>query len=260
MKRILNFCFPTPTSMACFLIMMSGYSPTQSLSASPPQEQKKQSTTQSREPDFKSIFDGKTLSGWEATPPGSDDAWQVSDGVITGTGGKVRGYLNYAGNKNIADLELKFSYRFPGKGNSGVSIRAIPDPTKKRNFQSYHADLGHLGIGKQVLGAWDFHTPGRTEHRCFRGDRLVIDANDRPHTTPIEDGLQTSDIHRGQWNKVHIIARGNQFKLYINDRLASEFTEHLPHDKRLKRGMLQLQLHDPNMVVEFKNIRLKILD
>ena len=260
MKRILNFCFPKPTSMACFLIMMSGYSPNQSLSASPPQEQKKQSTTQSQEPEFKSIFDGKTLSGWEATPPGSDDAWQVSDGVITGTGGKVRGYLNYAGNKNIADLELKFSYRFPGKGNSGVSIRAIPDPTKKRNFQSYHADLGHLGIGKQVLGAWDFHTPGRTEHRCFRGDRLVIDANDRPHITPIEDGLQNSDLHRGQWNKVHIIARGNQFMLYINDRLASEFTEHLPHNKRLKRGMLQLQLHDPNMVVEFKNIRLKILD
>ena len=246
--------------MAYLLIMMSCLSPKQSISASPPQEQKEQAKKQSQEPKFKSIFDGKTLNGWEATPQGSDDAWQVSNGVITGTGGKVRGYLNYAANKNIADLELKFSYRFPGKGNSGVSIRAIPDPTKKRNFQSYHADLGHLGIGKQVLGAWDFHTPGRTEHRCFRGDSLIIDADDQPHITPIQEGLQDSDIRRGQWNEVHIIARGNQFMLYINNRLASEFTEHLPNDMRLKRGMLQLQLHDPKMVVEFKNIRLKVID
>ena len=49
-------------------------------------------------------------------------------------GGEVQGYLNYAANRKIADLELKFSYRFPGKGNSGVSIRAIDDPTKTRNF------------------------------------------------------------------------------------------------------------------------------
>lgn len=209
---------------------------------------------------FESIFDGKTLNGWKASPPGTDDAWQVVDGVIKGTGGKIRGYLNYAGNEDIADMELKFSYRFPRQGNSGVSIRAIPDPSKKRHFQSYHADLGHLGIGKQVLGAWDFHTPGRTEHRCFRGDRLVIDANDQARITPIKDGLQDTDIHRGKWNKVHIIARDNHFMLYINDKVASEFTEHLPKNRRLKRGMLQLQLHDPGMVVEFKNLRLKILD
>jgi len=210
--------------------------------------------------DFKSIFDGETLHGWEATPPGTDDAWHVANGIITGTGGKIRGYLTYTDNKQLANLELKFSYRFSGKGNSGVSIRAIPDPTKKRNFQSYHADLGHVGIGKQVLGAWDFHTPGRTEHRCFRGDRLVIDADDRPHIAPIRNGLQKKDIHRGQWNKVHIIAADNHFMLYINGKLASEFTEHLPSDKRLKRGMMQLQLHDPGMVVEFKNILLKVLD
>ena len=213
-----------------------------------------------QEPGFKSIFDGKTLHGWEATPPGSETAWKVSNGIITGTGGKVRGYLNYAANRKIADLELKFSYRFPGKGNSGVSIRAIDDPTKTRNFQSYHADLGHSGIGKRILGAWDFHTPGRTEHRCYRGDQLVIDADDIPTIKPIKNGLKSTDIRPGKWNDVHIIARGNNFRLYINDKLGSEFTEHLPEDRRLKRGMIQLQLHDPDMVVQFKDIRLKLLD
>ena len=49
------------------------------------------------------------------------------------------------------------------------------------------------------------------------------------------------------------------FTRYINGKLSSEFTEHLPLAKRLKSGMIQLQLHDPGMVVEFKKIKLKVL-
>ena len=208
---------------------------------------------------FVSIFDGQTLKGWEATPAKTASAWTVKKGMIVGKGEKGRGYLTYTPNKNIADLELKFSYRFPGKGNSGVNIRAIVDKTRKRDFQSYHADLGHLGIGKNVMGAWDFHTPGRKEHRCFRGEQLVIDKNDKPIITAIKNGFSVDDLKKGDWNSVHIIAKGNNFKLYINDKLSSEFTEHLPKAKRLKSGMIQLQLHDPGMIVHFRNLKLKVL-
>ena len=208
---------------------------------------------------FVSMFDGKTLKGWEATPARTAGAWTVKDGMIVGNGDKGRGYLTFAANKNVADLEMKFSYRFPGKGNSGVNIRSIRDKTRRRDFQSYHADLGHLGIGKNVMGAWDFHTPGRREHRCFRGDRLVIAEDDKPTITPIEGALTAADIRKGDWNHVHIIAKGNNFKLYINGKLSSEFTEHLPQAKRLKSGMIQLQLHDPGMIVHFKDLKLKVL-
>ena len=208
---------------------------------------------------FVSMFDGKSLKGWEATPARTAGAWTVKDGMIVGNGDKGRGYLTFAANKNVADLEMKFSYRFPGKGNSGVNIRSIRDKTRRRDFQSYHADLGHLGIGKNVMGAWDFHTPGRREHRCFRGDRLVIAEDDKPTSTPIEGALTAADIRKGDWNHVHIIAKGNNFKLYINGKLSSEFTEHLPRTKRLKSGMIQLQLHDPGMIVHFKDLQLKVL-
>ncbi len=208
---------------------------------------------------FVSIFDGQTLKGWEATPANTAPAWTVNKGMIVGNGDKGRGYLTYTPNKNMADLELKFGYRFPGKGNSGVNIRAIVDKTRKRDFQSYHADLGHLGIGKNVMGAWDFHTPGRKEHRCFRGDQLVIDKNDKPIITAIKNGLSVDDLKKGDWNSVHIIAKGNNFKLYINDKLSSEFTEHLPKAKRLKSGMIQLQLHDLGMIVHFRDLKLKVL-
>ena len=217
-------------------------------------------TAQAVEKDgFVSMFDGKTLKGWEATPSKTAAAWTVKDGMIVGNGDKGRGYLTYTPNKNVADLEMKFSYRFPGKGNSGVNIRSIRDKTGRRDFQSYHADLGHLGIGKNVMGAWDFHTPGRREHRCFRGDRLVIAEDDKPTITPIDGALTAADIRKGDWNAVHIIAKGNNFKLYINGKLSSEFTEHLPQAKRLKSGMIQLQLHDPGMIVHFKDLQIKVL-
>ena len=61
-----------------------------------------------------SIFDGKTLKGWEATPAKTAPAWTVKKGMIVGNGDKGRGYLTYIPNKNVADLEMKFIYRFPG--------------------------------------------------------------------------------------------------------------------------------------------------
>ena len=208
---------------------------------------------------FVRMFDGKSLSGWTVTPSSAEKAWTVVDGMIVGEGDKGRSYLEYAKNRAVADFEMRFSYRFPGKGNSGVSLRARVDETKKRGFQSYHADLGHVGIGKNILGAWDFHTPGRTEHACFRGDRLTIDKNDQPIITKIKEAVTLDDIHKGEWNDVRIIAIKNNFKLFINGKLSSEFTEHLPDDKRLHRGMIQLQLHDPGMVVHFKNLRIRIM-
>ena len=87
----------------------------------------------------------------------------------------------------------------------------------------------------------------------------MIGKDDKPTITSVKNGLKVSDIKKGQWNDVHIIAKGNNFKLYINSKLSSEFTEHLPLAKRLKSGMIQLQLHDPGMVVEFKKIKLKVL-
>lgn len=207
---------------------------------------------------FVSVFDGKTLNGWEPMPKKEVPSWSVQGGLIVGDGNKGTGYLTYQ-KKEIADFELKLSYRFPGKGNSGISIRARKDESGRRQYQSYHADLGHVGIGRNILGAWDFHTPGRREHACFRGDRLVIDPNDHPTITPIEEGLTQDDLKKGGWNTVHLIAKGNHFKFYINGRLSSEFTEHLPKEKRLQRGMIQLQLHDPGTIVHFKEIRLKVL-
>ena len=153
----------------------------------------------------------------------------------------------------------RFLYRFPGNGNSGVNIRARIDKTGRRKFEGYHADIGQVGIGGKVLGAWDFHTPGRREHRCFRGDDLVIDKDDKPTITPLKNAVTVEDINKGGWNELHVIAKGNSFQFFLNGKPSAKFVENLPEAKRLRSGMIQLQLHDPGMIVHFKDIRLKLL-
>lgn len=207
---------------------------------------------------FISLFDGKTLNGWHAVPEESAGDWSVRDGIIVGHGSAKRlSYLVWK-DAGLTDFELKLQYRLPGKGNTGIEIRSQPDATGKRPFQGYHADLGHVGIGPHILGAWDFHFAKRREYPCPRGTDLHIDENGAAHAHPIRNALTLKDIHRGQWNKVRIVARGRRFQFYINGKLASAFTDNAKQG-RLDRGAIGLQIHDKGMRVEFKDLQLKRL-
>ncbi|MFC1636303.1 family 16 glycoside hydrolase [Planctomycetota bacterium] len=207
---------------------------------------------------FISIFDGKTLDGWHAAPKESASDWSVHNGVIFGEGSADRlSYLVWK-DDHLRDFELILRYRLPDKGNTGVEIRSQPDRTGKRPFKGYHADLGHVGIGPHILGAWDFHFAKRKEYPCQRGTRLVIDEDDKPHSSTIQGALTATDVRRYQWNDVRIIARGNHFQFFINDKLASEFTDNAKRG-RLEQGAIGLQIHDKGMQVEFKDIQLRRL-
>jgi len=207
---------------------------------------------------FVSLFDGKTLDGWHAVPKASGPDWTVRDGAIVGQGSADRlSYLVWK-NEHLTDFELRLRYRLPGKGNSGIEIRAQPDASGKRPFVGYHADLGHVGIGPHILGAWDFHFARRKEHPCRRGTRLVIDADGNPHAESIRGALTAADVRPHGWNAVHIIARGNHFRFFINGKPAAEFTDNARRG-RLDSGAIGLQIHEKGMRVEFKDIRLKRL-
>ncbi|MBC8877299.1 MAG: DUF1080 domain-containing protein [Planctomycetes bacterium] len=205
---------------------------------------------------FVSLFDGKTLDGWHAVPKGSASDWSVRDGVIVGHGSADRlSYLVWK-DEHLTDFELELQYRLPGKGNTGVEIRSQPDVTGKRPFEGYHADLGHVGIGPHILGAWDFHFAKRQEYPCQRGTRLVVDEDGNTESSTIHGALTADDVRRHQWNGVRIIARGRHFQFFVNGKLASEFTDNAKLG-RLDQGAIGLQIHDKGMRVEFKDIRLK---
>jgi len=207
---------------------------------------------------FVEIFDGKTLDGWHAFPKDSAGDWTVEDGIIIGQGSVDRQAFLVFDDEKLTDFELQLSYRLPGKGNTGVEMRLIPDKTGKRAFEAYHADIGHIGIGENVLGAFDFHFGTRKEHPCPRGTRLVIDENEKGHAEKIPGAVTLDDINDKGWNDIHVIARGNHFKFFINGKPTAEFIDNAKKGQ-LKQGGIGLQIHDKGMRVEFKNIRLKRL-
>lgn len=208
---------------------------------------------------FVPIFDGETLTDWRAVPEDLGAAWSVQGGAIQGAGLEKRlSYLVYSADEELSDFELRLSYRMLTDGNTGVELRARADTTGKRPFEGYHADLGHVGIGPQILGAWDFHFATRTEFPCERGTRLIIDETGAGIHQRIEDPVRIEDIRERDWNHCRIRAQGDHFQFFINRKLSSEFTDGIGQG-RLESGSIALQLHDDRTIVQFKDILLKRL-
>lgn len=206
---------------------------------------------------FTPIFDGETLADWRPDPETLAASWSVKDGAIQGTGLEDRlAYLVYSADEDLRDFELKFSYRMLTDGNTGVELRARVDTTGKRPFEGYHADLGHVGIGPNVLGAWDFHFATRKEFPCKRGTRLVISENGTGHQERIENPAELDDIKKRDWNRCYILARGNHFQFLINGTLSSEFIDGIG-EGRLESGFIALQLHEKGTIVQFTDILLR---
>lgn len=204
---------------------------------------------------FKRIFDGKTLTDWQCRPESRAGDWGVKDGVIVGKGAGHESYLMFK--DELGDFQLKFSYRLLTKGNTGVEVRGKPVKGKASRLHGYHADLGHVGIGDKVLGAWDFHENNRGDYLAKRGERVTIGEDGKMVREPIKNAVQVKDIGKGSWNDVMIVAQGNRLFFTINGKIASDVIDN-ETAKRLDSGFIGFQLHGGDtMVVEFKDIKLK---
>jgi len=218
---------------------------------------------QTVEPGFKSLFNGKDLSGWA----GRMNHWSVQDGAITGTTTKedpAKGnnfLIARDGDKNleVADFELRLAYRFTGdSGNSGIQYRS----KDVGNFvvHGYQADME---TGPTYTGI--LYEEGGRGILCERGKKVVIKADSAdPNKPKIEvtgalgDAKEIGDaIKKGDWNDYVIIAQGNHLQQFINGKQTVDVTDEQV-SKAAKSGILALQLHQgPPMKVQFKNIRLK---
>ena len=208
---------------------------------------------------FEPIFDGRTLAGWRAVPEEDIAAWSVAEDTLLAKGLEDRqSFLVYAEDEALTDFELKFSYRMLTDGNTGVELRARADHSGKRLFEGYHADLGHVGIGAHILGAWDFHFATRTEFPCPRGTRLLIDESGAGHPESIDDPLELADIRERDWNHCLVVAKGNTFQFFVNGKLSSAFTDGIAQG-RLDSGAIALQIHEKGTEIAFRDILLRQL-
>jgi hypothetical protein len=205
---------------------------------------------------FVQIFDGKTMTGWDA----DTTFWKVKDQTFVGevtplTRIKTNTFLIWRGGLP-ANFEFKAEYRISPEGNSGVNYRSEELPDIKYALKGYQADID----GNNVYTGQNYEERGRG-FLGMRGEIAVLKTSQKP---TIIGTLGTSDslkrkIKVGDWNEIHIIVNDNHMQHFINGVLMSDVTDE-DLVKRKMLGLLGLQVHVmPFMKVEYRNLFLKQL-
>jgi hypothetical protein len=179
---------------------------------------------------FRSLFDGRTLTGWK----GNLKIFRVEEGAIVG------GHLQNALPNNeflrsdatYGDFELRLQFQLVGENaNAGVQIRTaeIPD---HHEVSGYQADMGD--------GWWGCLYDESRRNRVLAGP--PADQRDQ-------------NIRTGEWNDYRIRCEGARIQLWINGVQTVDYTE---ADATIPRqGIIALQIHSgPPAQVSYRNIRI----
>jgi hypothetical protein len=180
---------------------------------------------------FVSLFDGKTLKGWEASPGGK---WEVKDGVLLGTSqqaDKRHGIL--FSEKQYSDFILRAKFRVL-LGNSGFYFRAENRNSPIRAY-GFQAEIDRTQ-----------NTGGLYE----TGGRAWV-------AKPTQKVIKERKYQPGEWADLEIKAVSKDVSVRINGIISTK----LKNDPGRIKGFFGLQLHGgQDMHVEYKDIRLKNLD
>ena len=203
---------------------------------------------------FRKIFDGKTLDGWAA----DSSFWRVENGCLVGEvreGQPIKTNSFLIWKKGApADFEFKAEYRISKEGNSGVNYRSVEVPGISYALKGYQADID----GENRYTGQNYEERGRG-FLAMRGQQARLTSAAKPLITGSLGDSDTlkAKIKTGEWNSIHIIARGNHLLHYINGVLMSEVWEENLAEGKIA-GLIGLQVHVmPFMKVEYREVYLK---
>lgn len=202
--------------------------------------------------DFTPMFNGNDLDGWESKPGG----WWVEDGAITSESTEAKPclkhhYLYWRGGEP-GDFVLRFAYKLVG-GNSGVQFRSEPRP--EYDTWGYQADMED---GDQWTGCLFQHDRGGVVMRGYKA--AIAEDGTRTETQFADPADLLKVVKKHDWNDYEVEARGSVITLRINGQLMCEVDDRDGTYARAK-GLIALQMHPgPPMKVQFKDLRIKLLD
>jgi putative membrane-bound dehydrogenase-like protein len=186
-----------------------------------------------------SLFDGKSLDGWEIRP-GEEKWWKVQDGTITG--GSLEQQVPHntfiATKKRYANFELRLKVKLTkGEGfmNSGVQIRSVRLPDNPE-MSGYQVDAGIDWWGKMYDES--------------RRNKVVGE--------PVDAAAVKAAAKDWDWNNYVIRCEGRRIRSWINGVPALDYTE---QDAAIpQEGLIGLQAHGGGKVLaQFKDIRIEEL-
>ena len=219
---------------------------------------------------FRSLFDGRTLSGWDGDPV----FWRVEDGVIVAESTPEKRlvantFLIWRGG-TLRDFELKVDVRFAAQaGNSGIQVRskAATAPTTQTNGQPRPWGIAGPQVdivpGATAGNALLFEEGGRgflaRQGQVTRRIRAADGSAAATLLGTLGPEIMPAIKPAGEWNTFHVIGRGNQLTVIVNGRV-SAITVDDDAQARSLEGLLALQMHTGNPFrVEFRNVYLKEL-
>jgi hypothetical protein len=224
------------------------------------------------EPGFKSLFNGKTLKGWD----GVDRFWRVEGGAIVGqttedNKTEKNTFLIYR-DGNFGNFELRFQFQVEG-GNSGVQYRSedIGNHVMKglqADFEPrWHVDKKDPSAPPSDRFTGMFFEENGRMFMGQRGDVVIVRANpENPKKPRIEKIGSVGDaaelekvIHRDGWNDYTVIADGNKYIHMVNGVVLSIGIDEDELNFK-KDGLLGFQLHAGVPIkIQVKNIRIREL-
>ena len=196
-----------------------------------------QPETPSLEPDFRWLFDGKTLEGWE----GKEKWFRVEDGAIVAGSLKEKIPNNefLCTQKKFGDFELRLQVRLKGEGNNaGIQFRSarVPD---NHEVSGYQCDVGSA-FGRSVWGA--LYDESRRNKMLAEG--------------PVEHVQAWTK--EGEWNDLWIRCEGDRIQLWLNEHPTVDYREADP--KLPRTGIIGLQIHSgPPTEAWYRAIRIRTL-
>jgi 3-keto-disaccharide hydrolase len=187
---------------------------------------------------FRSLFNGKDLTGWQ----GDTQGYVVEDGKIAAM---KTGHGNLYTNDEFADFIVRFDFRLEPGANNGLAVRA-----------PLSGDAAYQGMEIQVLDDTDAQYKGIQPYQAH-GSVYGIAPAKRGHLKPV-----------GEWNSEEVICRGRQVTVSLNgttivdvnlDEASTPQTiDHREHPG-LKRTTGHIGFCGHGARVEFNNLRVKPL-
>lgn len=185
--------------------------------------------------DFRSLFDGNSLTGWRDVP-GTQSEFSVRDGAIHVENGP--GFLETE--DVFGDFILQIEARTNGDAlNSGVFFRA----------QQGTEDAPSHGYEMQIQNA--FQDGDRTQP-ADAGTGAIFRRTEARYVVPDDR----------EWFTLVLIAQGDRFATWVDGYQVTNWRDTRDPDpnprrgRRLEAGHLSLQGHDPTTDLDFRTIRI----
>ncbi|TAE76181.1 MAG: DUF1080 domain-containing protein [Verrucomicrobia bacterium] len=169
------------------------------------------------------LFNGRDLEGWRVA---GAPCWSVVDGVLTGRSDAAKRNSILWTAKSYADFRVELEFRFSGDIDSGIFLRRENEQIQIGTSRS---------LGRDMSGS---------PYIASRG------------AYPVEAAGVSELLKRGEWNRMRIEARGQNYAVWLNGKRVVEYRS----ETAIESGPVGLQVHPGvEMKVEFRGLGIEAL-